>query len=132
MIFTSENRTLCSFSSNFIVDIMRNQRLSLSSRCSLSSRGTNITRQGKMLGWQYPESCGSPAGTGGGGGGGREVRVEMSGRDMKEAEAMPWLKLKSFNVGREEGPMEPCVQTGGRRGCGVFRDHGGPRMSIRQ
>lgn len=56
----------------------------------------------------------------------------MFGRDTEEAEAMPWLRLKSFNVGREEGPVEPCVQTGGRRGCGVFRDHGGPRMSIRQ
>lgn len=75
---------------------------------------------------------GALQGRGWGGGGGQEGRVEMFGRDTEEAEAMPWLRLKSFNVGREEGPVEPCVQTGGRRGCGVFRDHGGPRMSIRQ
>lgn len=49
----------------------------------------------------------------------------------EEAEAILWLRLERFReAGRPNGTLG--AKTGGWRGCGVFRDPGGPGVSVRQ
>ena len=56
--------------------------------------------------------------------------VDVSEGPMKAVEVRLWLKPDGFSAGREEGPMEPCVQRQERMQC--FQAHGGPGVSIKQ
>lgn len=92
------------FSSTFTEDIIRNQKLSLSSRCSLSSMGD---KQGEVLGWHTHRELWDPCRDCRGEG---QVVVDVSEGRMKAVEVSLWLRPDGFSVGREEGLMEPCVQ----------------------